>query len=58
MFSLFSFAVDLHVQHAQWSFNQEFRHVEFIDIPYMRHVNNTICLTCSYRWLTVLVVSF
>lgn len=27
------------------SINQELRHVEFVDIPYIRHVNNTICLT-------------
>lgn len=41
------------------SINQELRHVEFVDIPYLRHVNNTICLTMlSYRWLTGLVVSF
>ena len=27
------------------SINQELRHVEFVDIPFLRHVNNTICLT-------------
>lgn len=48
MFNIFSFAVDLHVQHVQWKFFQSIKNsamLNLFDIPYLRYVNNTICLT-------------